>query len=53
MNVGKLGEGKPRKHFVDKLRQLLHQYYGYNYELIDHFLSFFNPTELVQLFEAN
>lgn len=53
MNMERLGEGKPRKHFTNRLRELFHQYYGYNFELIDHFLGFFNPAELVQLFEAN
>ena len=50
MNMERLGDGKPRKHFVDQLRQLFHQYYGYNFELIDHFLAFLNPAELMQLF---
>lgn len=53
MNTSRLGEGKPRKYYIERLRELLHQYYGYNFELIDHFLAFLNPTELVQLFEAN
>ena len=50
MNIQKLGQGKPRKHFIDNLKNLIHQYYGYNFELIDHFLNFLNPTEMVQLF---
>ena len=51
--MNKLGDGKPRKYYIDRFRELLHQYYGYNFDLIDHFLGFFNPAELVQLFEAN
>jgi len=53
MNVTKLGQGKPRKYYVKQLGQYLHRYYGYNFELINHFLNFLNPSELVQFFEAN
>lgn len=53
LNTAKLGQGKPRKYYIDRLRNLFHQYYGYNFELIDHFLAFMNPAELVQLFDAN
>lgn len=53
MNVQKLGQGKPRKHFIEELKKLIHQYYGYNFELISHFLDFFNPSEMVQFFESN
>ncbi len=53
MNVARLGAGKPRKHYIQELKNLIHQYYGYNYELITHFLDFLNPTELIQFFEAN
>ena len=31
MNVNKLGGGKPRKHFIQELKDLVHKYYGYNY----------------------
>lgn len=31
MNLPKLGQGKSRKHFVDKLKAYIHRYYGYNY----------------------
>lgn len=53
MNMPKLGQGKPRKYFLDKLKAYTHRYYGYNFQLIDHFLGFLNPTEMVQFFEAN
>lgn len=53
MSVERLGGGKPRKYFLEKLKKYVHRYYGYNFELIDHFLSFLNPTEMVQFFEAN
>jgi ribosomal RNA methyltransferase Nop2 len=53
MNVARLGQGQTRKHYLDQLKQLVHQYYGYNFELIDHFLNFFNPAEMIQFFEAN
>lgn len=53
MNVAKLGGGLPRKHFIEKLKNLIHKYYGYNFDLIDHFLTMFNPSEMVQFFEAN
>lgn len=53
MNVNRLGQGKPRKYFIEKLKKYAHQYYGYNFELIDHFMHFLNPTEMVQFFEAN
>jgi len=53
MNVGKLGAGKSRKHYIQELKNLIHQYYGYNFELISHFLDFLNPSEMIQLFEAN
>jgi ribosomal RNA methyltransferase Nop2 len=53
MNVSRLGEGKSRKYFVDKLSFYTHRYYGYNFELIEHFLNFLNPAEMIQFFEAN
>jgi hypothetical protein len=53
MNLPKLGRGKSRKYYIDELKQLVHKYYGYNFELIDHFLNFFNPAEMIQFFEAN
>lgn len=53
MSLPKLGQGKPRKHFIDKLKSYVHRYYAYNYELIDHFLNFLNPAEMIQFFEAN
>jgi len=30
-NVQRLGDGKPRKYFIEQLKQLIHQYYGYNF----------------------
>lgn len=53
MNVQKLGGGKPRKHYIEELKKMIHQYYGYNFELISHFLDFFNPSEMIQFFESN
>ena len=52
-NIPRLGQGLPRKHYISQLKDLIHRYYGYNHELIDHFMAFLNPAELVQLFEAN
>ena len=53
MNFQKLGNGKPRKYHLEQLKKMIHQYYGYNFELINHFLDFFNPAEMVQFFESN
>jgi hypothetical protein len=30
MNVKRLGDGKSRKYFIDKLTSYAHRYYGYN-----------------------
>lgn len=35
------------------MKSHLQSYYNYNSELIDHFLTFLNPNELIQFFEAN
>lgn len=40
----RLSQGKPRKHYITELKDLLHRYYGYNHELIDHFMAFLNPA---------
>ena len=50
----KLAEpGKSRKQYLEELKGHLQSYYSYNSELIDHFLTFLNPNELIQFFEAN
>lgn len=45
--------GKSRKDYLEELKSHLQSYYSYNSELIDHFLTFLNPNELIQFFEAN
>jgi hypothetical protein len=31
MNVQRLGAGKPRKHYIEEMKKLIHKYYGYNF----------------------
>ena len=53
-NFQRLAEpGKTRKDYLEELKSHLMNYYNYNNELIDHFLTFLNPNELIQFFEAN
>ena len=53
-NFQRLAEpGKARKEYLEELKSHLMNYYNYNNELIDHFLTFLNPNELIQFFEAN
>ncbi|MBS1889720.1 MAG: hypothetical protein JST59_00375 [Actinobacteria bacterium] len=52
-NFSRLAAGKNRKHYINELKGYIRTYYDYNEELIDHFLTFLNPNEMVQLIEAN
>ena len=53
-NFQRLAEpNKARKDYIEELKSHLQSYYNYNSELIDHFLTFLNPNELIQFFEAN
>ena len=44
---------KSRENYMNELADYLCTYYGYNRELIDVFLTTFNPNECVQFLEAN
>jgi len=44
---------KSRESYMNELADYLCTYYGYNRELIDVFLTTFNPNECVQFLEAN
>lgn len=44
---------RPRSEYVACLAQDFADYYGYNRELVDLFMSLFSPAEALQWFEAN
>jgi len=44
---------RSRTSYIDELTEYLCSYYGYNQELMEVFLTIFNPTELLQFLEAN
>ena len=46
-------EGKPRYEYVDDLKDLFCNYYGYSTDVMDLFMSLFSPHECQQFLEAN
>ncbi|EGR29121.1 nucleolar protein 1, putative [Ichthyophthirius multifiliis] len=46
-------EKRSRQSILDELQTYLMQYYNYNRDLINLFMSMFNPNELVQFLESN
>ena len=46
-------EGKPRYEYVDDLKELFCNYYGYSTDVMELFMSLFSPHECQQFLEAN
>ncbi|KAL4466783.1 hypothetical protein ABPG74_010380 [Tetrahymena malaccensis] len=46
-------DSRSRQSYLEELTEYFMQYYNYNRDLVQLFMTMFNPNELVQFFEAN
>ncbi|EAR84747.2 NOL1/NOP2/sun family RNA methylase, putative (macronuclear) [Tetrahymena thermophila SB210] len=46
-------DGRSRQSYLEELTEYFMQYYNYNRDLVQLFMTMFNPNELVQFFESN